>query len=151
VLALSSLAALALGIAIYVMDRDWATALFLVPLAGWQGGQLGLFGKAGDVLPSFLHAYAFATLLVLTMPRRPRSRAWLCAGWFAVAAALECLQADAVADLVFGQGTTPLGHPLLRPLQLYALHGTFDIADLWASAMGCATAFLATSTLEHQR
>jgi hypothetical protein len=147
-LATSALGALALGVGIYLVDRDWATTMALAPVAGWQWPRLGLFGTAGLVLPSFLHAYAFAVLLVLALDLRPRSRAWICAGWFAIAAALECLQADAVANLVFGPRPGPIEYPLVQSLQLYARHGRFDPADLWATAIGCASAWFVTRAME---
>lgn len=150
-LGLTAAAALLLGLGIYVLDRDWSTTLFLAPFADAQWQRLGLFGEAGQVLPSFLHAYAIAVLLVLTLRPWPRSRGWLCAGWFAIAAALEFLQANAVTTLVFAQSGTPIDHALFKTLALYALQGHFDIADLCATALGCMTAYVATTTLEKHR
>lgn len=149
ILGMTAIAALLLGVAVYGLDRDWSTAQFLAPFADSQGQTFGLFGNVGQVLPSFLHAYAISVLLILTLTPRPRLRAWLCVGWFAIAAALECLQADAVAILVFAQPATPVDHPLFKPLALYALRGHFDMADLLAAALGCTIAFVATTNLEN--
>jgi hypothetical protein len=60
--------ALLLGTSVYLLDRDWASVLFLAAIADRQPGALSVFGEFGYTLPSFLHAYAFALLIIVRPP-----------------------------------------------------------------------------------
>jgi len=145
-LAGTAVVALAVGACVYLLDRDWVSTMFLGAFAGWQPARYAVFGALGDTLPSFLHAYAFTVLLVLALWPWPKARGWVAPGWFAIAAGLEILQAPGVALAAFGPPDSA-GTPLVRSLALYAWRGEFDPADLWATALGCATAWVVTNTL----
>ena len=147
-LAASALFALVLGTCVYLVDRDWATTLFLAPLAGFQGEQAGLFGAAGNVLPAFCHAYAFSLLLILALGRSRRARISGALAWFAVAAGLEALQSPPFAALLRPLAAWQPDSPALGSFMMYAQNGCFDPYDLAAAGLGCVAAWLIASIPE---
>ena len=150
-LAGSALVALLIGVSIYVLDRDWASTLFLAPFSAWQLEGTGTFGPLGYLLPSFLHAYAFALLIgVALRPMRNAATAGAL-GWFAIAATFEFMQAESFHGLALDtNGYTP-GWLLIDSVQAYVVHGCFDAGDLWATASGCFTACVIATLSEIQR
>jgi len=136
----SALLALIAGSLVYVADRDWASTIFLAPFADLQPETPGFFGPLGLVLPSFLHAYAFALLLILAIGRTRRDAFFGAGAWFVCAAVLESVQAEPLRELLFVQGTTSTSFPLLNAFHSYTVNGQFDPGDLLASLLGCATA-----------
>ena len=142
--------ALATGVAVYVLDRDWASVLFLAPLADWQPGRVGLFGSFADSLPSFLHAYAFSLLLILAM-LPSRAARWLGSlTWLVVATGLELLQAEPVKAVVARYAGALADAPLVGAIHSYIMFGRFDAADLVAAALGVFVALLTSFALEKQ-
>lgn len=138
----SAILALLLGTAVYVLDRDWSSTLFMSPWAEWQGSELALFGPLGQFLPSFCHAYAFSLLLIMLLGRTRYARLIGVTAWFAVAAVLETLQALDPALSSPDAAQTGLGAALFNSLQVYVSNGRFDPADLAAAAFGCLVALL---------
>jgi hypothetical protein len=123
--------------------------MFLGPFAAWQPARHAIFGGLGETLPSLLHAYAFTVLLTVTLWPWPKARCSAALGWFAIAAGLEILQSPGVALAVFGPPESTVS-PLVHGLALYAWRGEFDPADLLATALGCASAWVATSALRRR-
>lgn len=148
VVALSAILALALGSTVYLLDRDWSSVSMLAPLSAWQPEPAGWFGSLGYTLPSFLHAYAFAALLILALrPSRlaPVTGA-LC--WFLVAAALEFMQAEIFRNLVAETASRLSMVPLIAGIKDYAMNGSFDPGDVRATACGCIAAYTVTTFAE---
>ncbi|MEE4163541.1 MAG: hypothetical protein V2I25_13630 [Woeseiaceae bacterium] len=145
-----AVAALAAGTAVYVLDRDWASVLFLAPLGAWQPGRIGLFGGLAYTLPAFLHAYAFALLLILAlMPSR--AGRWLGAlAWLLLASGLEVLQSGVVKTFVAEHFNALAGTPFAGAFYGYITFGRFDAADLVATVLGVFTAWLTSFALEKQ-
>ena len=150
-LATSALIALVLGTCVYLLDRDWATALFLAPLAGLPGVRIGLFGPLGYVLPAFCHAYAFSLLLILALGRSRRARTFGALAWFAVAAGLEVMQSPKVATLMAPTAVLHTDSPVLGSIMMYAMNGRFDPYDLAAAGLGCVAAWLVASLPEERK
>jgi len=144
----SALIALVIGSLVYVADRDWSSAQFLAPIADLQPAPLGVFGPLGLVLPSFLHAYAFALLLIIAIGHTRRARILGAIGWFACAATLEFLQARPLQDLLGQSGPAAVVPPLLQGFQSYVVNGRFDPGDLIATGLGCAAAYAIASVRE---
>jgi len=113
-LAGTAVGALLLGVLVYLLDRDWTSALFLSAFSAHQPEQSAVFGPAGEWLPSLLHACAFSMLIMAALWPWPRSRAWVCLGWFSIAAVLE------------------------------VTYGQLDPRDLVATAGGCLLAYALT-------
>ena len=145
---LSAILALAAGTSVYLFDRDWTSALFLAPFADKQVGNVGLFGALGSNLPSFLHAYAFALLLILLLGRTSHARQLGASLWFAIAATLECLQATQIAALLDGSALLRTDTTILGSIQVYIANGHFDPGDLFAAGLGCVAAYAVSSVLE---
>lgn len=143
--------ALLAGTSVYLLDRDWTSALFLSPVAALQPERLHVFGALGGALPSLLHAYALAVLLMAVLQPWPRTRPWICIGWFSVAGSLECMQATGVGRFLLERQEALSGVPVLNNLALYAAHGQFDVADIWATAIGCLTAYVTSAILWRPR
>jgi len=144
----SALLVLAIGTAVYVLDRDWASVQFLAPFASRQVDLAPVFGTLGQILPSFCHAYAFALLLILALGRSRRARLIGATSWFSVAAVCELVQAERIGDLVSKTAAARAGAPILDNFIRYVANGRFDPGDLGAAALGCLTAFLVTSARE---
>lgn len=142
--------ALLLGLSVYLFDRDWSSAMFLAPAAAWQGGRSGIYGALGGQLPSFLHACGFALLTIIALRPMPRARAAGAAGWCALALALECLQAGGVRTLVSDSGILAADWPAARQFHAYIAFGHFDFGDLWATVLGCLTAYAVATIVEVQ-
>lgn len=147
----SAVLALILGTSIYLLDRDWASTLFLSSWAQWQDEPGEVFGALGLVLPSFFHAYAFALLLIMTLGRTTRARRFGASAWFAIAAVLELLQAGQVPAVVTGAEAAPVVTTLFNSLQHYVMSGHFDPGDLIAAGIGCLAAYVVSSALEVDR
>ena len=140
VLILTAVAALLLGGAVYIIDRDWTYSLLLEPFASYQWPRSNVFGGVGDFLPSLLHAYAISVLLIVALWPWPRKWPWVCLLWFSIASLLEWLQCDA-AGTFFVDSDKSNGVMLpLKYLERYATYGKFDYIDLLATGVGCLTA-----------
>ncbi|MEX2540411.1 MAG: hypothetical protein WD314_01335 [Trueperaceae bacterium] len=120
----ASLGALALGLGLYLVSRGPT----LLSSAGPDLPSAG-FPLAGN-LPSALHTYAFALLGLALLPLSRLSAASSCLAWLAASALLELAQ------------LMPAGAALTLPLAGAFALGTFDPADLLASAVGAVAAFL---------
>lgn len=146
----SAVFAVFVGTAVYLLDRSWSSVLFLAPFDAWQPDRVGLFGALGYSLPSLMHAYTFALLLILAlMPSR--AARWLGPlAWLVVAAGLELLQADAAKAFIVEHFSTTAGTPVAGTFYRYAFYGNFDVADLVATAIGVFAAWLTSFVLEKE-
>ena len=130
--------ALALGLLVYVADRDPSHAVWIPAVAVLAGSHL--FGALGQWLPSFVHPFACSLFTVAVLPGSARPRYGACVAWFAVNAAFELGQHPQLraplADALRQLGPAPLATPLAN----YFLHGTFDPGDLLAVALGAGAA-----------
>jgi hypothetical protein len=145
-LSLTAVAALLLGIAVYLLDRDWTRSLFMESFAGHQWPRLAVFGALGECLPSFLHAYAITVLLIVALWPWPWIRSWVCPQWFILASLLEWLQSDAGSAWI---SETEI--PLMACLKSYSVRGRFDYLDLLATGVGCVTALAVTIAIVPHR
>jgi len=142
---------LVLGTAVYLLDRTPGSA-WLIP-AAWQAGGGGdgrgggtVFGALGRWLPSFVHAFAFAVLTALVLPRHPASVPAACVGWALVDTLAEVGQHAAVsaplaAAIESWLGPGPVGTSIARPLARYFTRGSFDVADVIAGLAGAVVAY----------
>ena len=131
--------AFAVGLLVYLTDRDASKAAF-IPTVTWLAGS-NVFGALGGWLPSFVHTFAFSLFTAAVLPQRSVPRYGACVAWFAVNVAFEVGQHPLVSVrlaevLEGGLG----GMPLTRPLVNYFVRGTFDVGDLAAALVGAVTA-----------
>lgn len=146
----SAIFALLAGTSFYLLGRDWNTVLFLVPVSEWQPELEISFGLLGPSLPSLFHSYAFALLMIVALWPARHARLAGALSWLIVALTFECLQAEAISDLVANGSGSIAGNPLVDGFLAYVANGQFDVADLAAIALGVSGAFVATSILERQ-
>jgi hypothetical protein len=144
VLIFTAVLALLLGTAVYILDRDWSSSLFLAPYNNYQQRKYTVFGVLGGNLPSLMHAYAICVFLLAALWPWPRMRPWVCLMWFLIAAFLECIQHRAVCMWLFDHERLVDKIPLVETLKGYAMQGQFDIVDLIASGIGCLAALIVT-------
>ena len=137
----SAVAALLVGSAVYIVDRDWSTVLFLAPFTGHAPLAAGLFGSLGGSLPALLHAFAIPVFMLAALSAWPRSRPWVCLAWFGIAAGLEILQSDAAAAWLSAAVGLPGKSSFFEYIEAYARQGRFDAVDLIATGVGCSIAF----------
>ena len=143
----SSILAILTGTTVYLLGRDWTTTLFLTPVSAWQPELHVSFGFLGANLPSLCHAYAFTLLIILALWPARHARLAGALTWLFVAAALECLQADAISDPVAVWTGWLAGNPIADGVLAYMMNGHFDVADLAATVLGVSAAFVVTSIL----
>ena len=139
VLVATGLVAMAVGILVYLTDRDPSHAALIPAIAALTGSSL--FGVLGQWMPSFVHPFAFSLFTVATYPSRTSAGYRVCVAWWAVNVAFEVAQYPginrAVAEAiegVFGQSWPS------RLLSNYVLRGAFDVGDLIAATAGAIAA-----------
>jgi hypothetical protein len=132
-------AAFAVGLLVYLMDRDASKAPLIPTVASLTGSHV--FGALGGWLPSFVHTFAFSLFTAAVLPERPVPRYGVCFAWFAVNVAFEIGQHPLVsvrlAEALQGDFG---GMPLTQPLAGYFVHGTFDLGDIVAALLGAIAA-----------
>jgi hypothetical protein len=133
------LLALAIGVLVYLADRDPSRAMAWPAFAVLPTGPL--FGAAGGWLPGFVHVFAFSLFSAAAWPRAGRPAYAACAFWWAVDAVFEAAQQPqwrAALAAAWPSGTgdfAPLGW-----VARYAQQGRFDPADLLALTAGALAA-----------
>jgi hypothetical protein len=134
-LALIASLALALGIAVYLTDRDASRAMLMPGIAAFAGGNA--FGALGQWLPSFVHPFAFSLLTAAALAPRSTPRYGACIAWGAINVGFEVGQHPLVSarlsEVLLGQLH---GLPLVEPLARYFVRGTFDWGDIAAALLG---------------
>ena len=120
----SVLIALVLAMAVYIFDRDWSTVRFLAPLSAFQPGIGGWFGSLGNTLPSFLHAYAFALLVILALRPYRHATTVGALGWLTVAGSQQAVEVRHCADRAVGVvvPATQVQHSRIGPVDQWCRH-----------------------------
>jgi hypothetical protein len=135
------LVALAVGLLVYLVDRDPSRAALIPVAAALVGGNL--FGTLGQWLPSFVHPFAFSLFTAATYPSRTAAGCGTCVAWWAVNVAFEVAQYPGINRLVAEATEGVLGRSWpARLLSNYVLQGTFDAGDLVAATAGAVAAAL---------
>lgn len=126
-------AALVVGLCVYIAARDAGTAYLLPARLTRPIVDSGL-----GSLPTFLHVVGFSMLTIAAAnPRSMQACAAIALTWCAANVLFEIGQHPAVAPII--ANTVPASFdavPLLNNLTPYFLNGTFDFADLLAATIG---------------
>jgi hypothetical protein len=131
--------ALAVGLLVYMTDRDAAHAMLFPAVAALDSGPV--FGILGLCLPSFAHPFAFSLFTAAALPSRSAWRYCACAAWCAVNVAFEMGQHPRVNAPLAEALQGSFGPTLLtRPLANYFLRGSFDVGDIAAATAGALAA-----------
>jgi len=137
--------ALAVGILVYVLDRQPEHIYFLPEYLSLADGFGQFFGQLGNHLPTFVHVYAF--ILLTTAVLRPRTQHVLliCLIWFSIDSLFEFAQHTAVASWIAPALPTWLdGILILENSTNYFQAGRFDWFDILSIAIGSLAAYLTT-------
>lgn len=138
-LAAAGALALALGVLVYLTDRNPAHAA-LVPAVPRLGG-LQLFGAVGAWLPSLMHPFAFALFTAALQPPGRSPAYGACAVWWSIGVAFEVSQIQAVGSALHPMlDLLPLPSASIAVVGRYMALGTFDFADVIATTAGACTA-----------
>lgn len=132
--------ALAIGVLVYLTDRDPAHAAW-IPRA-WSLSGPALFGAIGGWLPSLTHAFAFSLFTATVTGSRPTAPAYgACVLWWAIDSAFELAQAPGLSrPITSALAASPAPPWLTDPVSSYLIRGRFDWADLLAIAAGAVAA-----------
>jgi hypothetical protein len=149
-LALIALAALAVGVLVYMLDRPAGSAYFLPQVASFANGHHFWFRALGGRLPEFAHVYAFILLTVAVSPWPGRVLP-LCVFWWVLATLAELAQHPALALRVVALVPDWFQQlPVLDNTASYFVHGTFDPWDLVAIALGTVSAYVTVRWLQYR-
>lgn len=142
--------ALAIGVLVYLTDRDPAHAAWIP--AAWSLSGSALFGAVGGWLPSLTHAFAFSLFTAAVAGSRPTAPAYgACVLWWGIDSAFELAQAPGLSGpITSALAATPAPAWLTDPVSSYLIRGRFDWADLLAIAAGALAAGAVLHRL-HQR
>jgi hypothetical protein len=142
--------ALALGLIVYLTDRNASHAVLIPAVAALAGSNL--FGAAGQWLPSAIHPFAFSLFTAAALPSRSGWRYRACAAWCVVNVAFELGQHPLVSEYLVS--AFPVHSSQSAPgrmLANYFLHGTFDGADILAAVFGAVAAAAVLRFVQHAR
>lgn len=132
---------LALGVAVYVLDRPDGTAMLLPRSWVMHAPGQSWFGAIGGSLPSFVHAFAFSLFTALVLPRTWRHGALACGGWALCETLFELGQHPQVSPWLVQQLHAMAGWPGMEALRRYFKQGSFSTSDVVAGLAGAALAF----------
>jgi hypothetical protein len=131
--------ALAVGMLVYMADRNPAHALLFPAIAALGTGPL--FGPLGSWLPSLVHPFAFSLLTAAARPPSASPAYRACIAWWAVNVAFEAAQHPQWSATLAAGLQNLLGRAApARWLADYFLRGTFDVADIVAATAGALAA-----------
>lgn len=142
VLVISAGVALALGLLVYVSDRDPSRSWLLPAFASTTTpAHAPWFGLLGQWLPSAMHPLAFGLLSAVLLPARGVARPAACLAWALVNALFELGQHPRFSGRI-AQALHATEGPawLVQPVSNFFVRGTFDVADLAATALGALLA-----------
>lgn len=148
------LAALGLGLLVYLVDRRPEQTYFLLRLGvphNLPTGGSPVFGLLGQNLPAFLHVFAFTLITGGILGCGMKGSMLVAASWLLTDAVFELGQRfPAWAEALIPQWFDSL--PVLESARLFFRAGTFDPLDLIAMALGALAAYgLLLITMERRR
>jgi hypothetical protein len=131
--------ALALGLLVYLADRDASRAVLTPTVSALAGSHW--FGALGQWLPSFVHPLAFSLFTAAALPSHSPWQYGACAAWCVINVAFEVGQHPHVSARLADALQAGLGQtPLARTLANYFVRGTFDGGDIVAAILGALAA-----------
>ena len=141
-LVMAALAALSIGLAIYMLDRQPLTVHRLGEGLMPGGSVNGVFGPLGSNLPSFLHVYAFTLLSVAVAAQTHRQVVVIGMAWLLIDGIFEFAQIDRVARFLVAETPAWFSNgPGFGSIADYFLKGVFDPADVLFIAAGSFAAY----------
>lgn len=146
-----ALAALGLGVLVYVVDRPPGATALPESITLFQP-TVRFFGAVGQSLPAFAHVFAFSVLTAALLGGGRRAAITVCTGWFLVDAAFELGQHPAInAELAKLIPSWFEAIPILDRTDELFRYGTFDPLDLLSIALGAFAAYVVTQRMKLRR
>lgn len=143
VLLIIAIGALAIGILVYVFDRQPEFVYFLPGWLSLNSMTGAFFGSIGNYLPTFIHVYAFILLTVVIAAPSISKLIPICLAWFTLDSLFEVAQLNSVAVWIGNHIPGWFdGIPFLDNTANYFLMGTFDALDLFSIVAGTLAAYL---------
>lgn len=138
-----ALAALFLGVAVYLLERQPERVYFLAQWVISGDETTPFFGVFGNHLPTSLHVFAFILLTAVIVAPSRRVAAAICVVWLVIDSLFEIGQIPVIAQGVASRVPDWFhGVPFFENTSEYFLSGTFDVLDLGSIAAGAVAAFL---------
>lgn len=149
---LLAIAALGVGLVVYLADRQPGSAYFLPAQWSLFADGPSVFGSVGGWLPDFVHVYAFGLLTAVPIGTTHRAAISGCALWWLIDSLFEIGQFPALAPhLVSAMPAWFDRIPFLENTGAYFARGTFNYADLAAIALGALAAWVSVVYLLSHR
>lgn len=139
---IAAIAALSLGLLVYLIIRDPQQVYFLSYFPHFQQGNSIEPGIVSYFLPSLFHTYAFILLTVATLSASVAQTRIVCFIWLVIECSFEIGQHDAIAEQI-SESLGTIRFPGV--FSDYFVNGTFDLLDLVAIATGAALAYATVS------
>ena len=146
-------AGLLLGSLIYIIDRPPDQTYFIYASninISLYNTLPNLFGFIGDTLPAFIHVFSFILITAGLILCNKKGYLIVCLSWFLIDCAFELGQ----RFYTFPIKIIPhwfSGIPFLENAGNYFIHGTFDLFDLAAIALGAIAAYLVVMATNARR
>ena len=146
-----ALAALALGVLVYVVDRPPGLTALPDSITLFQP-TVSFFGAVGQSLPAFVHVFAFSVLTAALLGGGRCAAITVCTAWFLVDAAFELGQHPATnAELAKLIPSWFEAIPVLDRTDDLFRYGTFDPLDLLSIILGAFAAYALTQRTQLRR
>jgi len=140
---ISAVFALAVGIFIYLIDRQPNSVYFLPDWFSLTGNLKPVFGELGNCLPTFLHTFAFVLLTAIFVTPTSSKLIFICISWFSIESLFEFGQISSVALWIADHVPNWFANiPILNNTSAYFISGTFDIRDVVSIAAGVVVAYV---------
>lgn len=138
-----AIGSLAVGVLVYVFDRQSEFVYFLPGWLSLNSMTGAFFGSISNYLPTFIHVYAFILLTVVFAAPSTTKLIPICLVWFTLDSLFEIAQLDLIATWI-GNHTPSWfnGIPFLENTADYFLMGTFDPLDMLSIVAGTLIAYL---------
>lgn len=145
------LAALGLGTLVYVFDRPPGFTALPAHVTLFQP-TIAVFGSLGQMLPAFVHVFAFSLLTIALIDGGRRAAVLVCSGWFLMDSAFELGQYPPVGTALARFVPSWFEHlPILERTEGFFRYGTFDPLDLLSVAAGALAAYALIECRELRR
>jgi hypothetical protein len=140
--------ALALGVLVYLLDRNPANVYFLRGILKTPLISPPVFGAIGAFLPTFLHVFAFILISAAVLPSSSRHFFLVCLGWFTLEIVFELAQHPYIAPYITAAIPSWFSRvPLFENMKDYFLLGTFDPLDLLSITCGTLSAWITVTAV----
>jgi hypothetical protein len=146
-------AGLLLGSLIYIIDRPPDQTYFIYASKiniSLYNTLPNIFGFIGDTLPAFIHVFSFILITAGLILCKRKGYLIVCLSWFLIDCAFEFGQ----KFYIFPVKIIPhwfKNIPFLENTESYFIHGTFDLIDLAAIALGAIAAYLVVMATNKRR